>query len=107
VPFGSVYQRDIHFQRHGAEFGAATQAEYEAMADLFTSGPMNADSRDCTRHRLDGDEDYVRMDLRRTDFGVNCANRGFLRTFYRPDPGNIRVRGGCSGFLVYQCARVI
>lgn len=102
MPFRTVYDRDTHFKRHGAEFGAATEVEYEAMADRFMFGPMNADTRDCTRASRDS---YLRMDLARTDFGVTCVNRVFLRTFYRPTAAKIRNRGGAEAFLASECAR--
>jgi pyocin large subunit-like protein len=104
VPFATAYQRDSHFKRHGGEFGAATEAEYEAMADRFMLGPMNANTRDCTRSNGD---DYLRMDLIRTDFGVTCVTSGFLRTFYRPTTIKIWNRGGTARFLAYECAKVI
>jgi pyocin large subunit-like protein len=104
VPFANVYQRNIHFQKHGAVVGAATELEYEAMADQFMFGPMNADTNDCTRPNGD---DYLRMDLIKTDFGVTCISTGFLRTFYRPPAIKIWNRGGTKRFLAYECARVI
>jgi pyocin large subunit-like protein len=108
VPFKNVYERDSHFERHGKDFGAATEADYEAMADQFMCyGPQGADVRDCTRLRLTGEEDYLRMDMVKTDFGVTCLTTGFLRTFYRPPTIKIWNRGGARRFLTYECARVI
>lgn len=104
MPFATVYERDIHFKRHGAEFGAATELEYEAMADRFMLGPMNADTRDCTRPNGD---DYLRMELITADFGVTCVSTGFLRTFYRPSVMKVWNRGGTKRFLAYECARVM
>ncbi len=104
MPFANARQRNIHFQKHGAEFGAATEADYEAMADLFMSGPMNANTKDCTRVACD---DYVRMDLVKTDFGVTCISTAFLRTFYKPPAMKIWNRGGTKRFLAHECARVM
>ena len=103
MPFANAYQRDSHFKKHGAEFGAATEVDYEAMADQFMFGPMNADTRDCTR--ASGD-DYLRMDQIKTDFGVSCVSTGFLRTFYKPPVIKIWNRGGAKRFLAYECAKV-
>jgi len=103
-----VYQRDSHFKRHGTEFGVHAAAEYEAMADAFMApGPINVDTLDGTRHRKDGDVDYMRMDTVKSDFGVSCLNRNFLRTFYRPTATKIRNRGGAVGFFAFECARVM
>jgi hypothetical protein len=104
VPFATVYERDIHFHKHGAGVGAATEADYEAMADLFMFGPMNVNTRDCTRPN---GVDYLRMELIRTDFGVTCLTTSFVRTFYRPAPLKIWNRGGTIRFLAFECAKVI
>jgi pyocin large subunit-like protein len=104
VPFKNAYERGIHFKKHGADFGAATEVDYEAMADYFMCfGPMNANTQDCTRAACD---DYLRMQLVTTDFGVTCISSGFLRTFYRPLFSNIWHRGGAKRFLEHECARV-
>jgi len=98
-----MYQRSSHFMKHGADVGAVDELAYEAMADAFMFGQMNADTRDCTRPNGD---DYVRMDLVKTDFGVSCVSTGFLRTFYKPPATKIKNRGGPAMFLASECARM-
>ena len=49
MPFLDALQRDIHFAKHGREFGAADAMEYERMADAFMFDPITADIGECTR----------------------------------------------------------
>jgi hypothetical protein len=69
VPFVSAFELAIHFAKHGAKFGAATPADYEALADAFLTGPMNATTDDCTRPNL---VDYLRFDSSNRHFGLLC-----------------------------------
>ena len=41
MPFANPLERATHFVRHGAEFGCATEAEYELLAEQFLFGPMD------------------------------------------------------------------
>lgn len=40
MPFANADLRAIHFGRHGHEFGAANELQYEQMADGFLAGSM-------------------------------------------------------------------
>jgi hypothetical protein len=45
MPFLNKWERDIHFAKHGHEFGAADAADYERMADVFMSGGLEPDAQ--------------------------------------------------------------
>lgn len=102
VPFANVMKRDIHFQRHGREFGAATAVEYELMADAFMFGPTNADTRECIRPNA---RRRNRMDFRRVYFGVAAIAQPVLATFYIPTPDTVRRHGGVIQLFADYCAR--
>jgi hypothetical protein len=49
MPFADANQRAIYFLKHGREFGAADELQYEQMADGFLGGPMTIAMRECVR----------------------------------------------------------
>lgn len=102
VPFANVMKRDIHFRRHGHEFGAATPTEYEQMADAFMFGPMSADTNECVRPngRLRN-----RMDFVTVHFGVAVIARPVVATFYIPAPDTVTRHGGVAQLFADYCAR--
>lgn len=102
VPFANVMKRDIHFRRHGHEFGAATPEEYEQMADAFMLGPMNADTRECRRPN---NNLRNRMDFVTVYFGVAEIRRPILATFYIPRPDTVTRHGGVARLFADYCAR--
>ena len=102
MPFRDATQLRLHFLRHGREFGLATAADYERMADEFMFGPMNADTRECNRP---GGRRRCRLDFRAVHFGIAARARAFVVTFYRPTASMIAKHGGVNGFFVYECAR--
>jgi len=104
VPFANPMELGIHFQKHGHKFGAQSAADYERIADAFMFGPMNADTRECTRP---GNIDRLRHDFVTTYFGCVCtgANPHFLRTFYPVDPRTLARHGGSARFFGFECAR--
>jgi hypothetical protein len=104
VPFVNAFELAIHFARHGAEVGAATPEDYEALAEAFLSGPMNATTKDCTRPNL---IDYLRFDFNNSHFGVLCLQNNCVRTFYPAAARIIVRRGGPSGFMAFECARMV
>ena len=71
-----------HYNRHGADFGAKSEAEYQQMADNFLTGPRNSTTLEITR----SNGDVVRYDPASDAFGVVSSN-GSIRTYYVPDPG--------------------
>jgi len=70
-----------HYMRHGADFGATSAAQYEAMADTFLNGPRGAGVLQRTRRN----GDIVRYDPATQAFGVVKPD-GTIRTYYKPDP---------------------
>ena len=102
VPFDSVMERDIHFRRHGHEFGIGTADEYERLADEFMFGAMNADTHECiqaTKPRRN------RMDFATVHFGVASGNPESLITFYIPRPDTVVRHGGVAKLFADYCAR--
>lgn len=94
-------QRDIHFKRHGHEFGTATAREYEQLADAFMFGAMNANTHECVRpNRVLRD----RMDFVTVHFGVAVIPRPELVTFYIPRPDTVARHGGAAGLFAHYCA---
>jgi uncharacterized Zn-binding protein involved in type VI secretion len=70
-----------HFQRHGSDFGATTEAEYEAQADEFLNGEKSAD----TLEKVRPNGDVVRYNPTTDEFGVAKPD-GTVKTYYKPDP---------------------
>jgi hypothetical protein len=101
VPFSTVMKRDIHFQRHGHEFGVATPEEYERMADTFMLGPLNSDTRECIRPNGNLRN---RMDFVMFHFGAAEVHRPIIATFYIPRPDTVARHGGVAGLFVHYCA---
>lgn len=105
VPFHSAYQRAIHFVRHGHEFGAANEFDYEQMADAFMAAPIHRDLHEGLRTRRSGDVDRIRCHSVTRHFGV-VYNVVTLRTYYIVGISKIRKHGGAAGFVVAECAKV-
>jgi hypothetical protein len=103
VPFQNPMKRAIYFAKHGHEFGAVDEFEYERMADEFVCGVMVPPTAQCFRpkggHR-------VRFNVVSCHFGVACMLPEFVRTFYIPNVHWIGSHGGNAGFLAYECGRV-
>jgi hypothetical protein len=78
MPFASLWERDIHYAKHGHEFGAAHPAEYEWLADAFMYGAMPATTRGCTRPRT---MDRIRFDFGSYHEGVARTAPAVLKTF--------------------------
>jgi pyocin large subunit-like protein len=95
-------QRDIHFRRHGHEFGVGTAAEYEQMADAFLFGAMNADTHECFRPNGNLRD---RMDFVTVHFGVAIRVRPVVATFYIPTPNTVARHGGVAQLFLDYCAR--
>jgi hypothetical protein len=104
VPFASVMERNIHFSRHGHEFGFATPDEYEQVADAFMFGAMNADTHECIQASKPRRN---RMDFVTVHFGVAVAVAApeVLLTFYIPRPDTVIRHGGVPGLFAHYCAR--
>jgi hypothetical protein len=102
MPFSSQYERAIHFERHGRLLRAATELEYEQMADALMFNPMTLAMRECIRP--DG-IDRLRFDVSNDHFGAAIVQTPTLKTFYMVTAFMIRVRGGKKAFFDYECAR--
>jgi len=85
VPFtrGFVYPADRarHYARHGGDFGATNEMEYEEQADIFLGAPKSITSLESIR----GNGDRVRYDPATEEFGV-LAKNGRIKSYFRPDP---------------------
>ena len=103
MPFRNDYDRDIHFEKHGQQFGASDALDYERMADAFMHGAIEVDARACTRPN---GVDRVRFGFSTRKEGVACIQPDFLRTFYRVSLGVIRRRGGNSKYFCHECGRM-
>lgn len=79
MPFLDKQERDIHFVKHGHEFGAADAEDYERMADAFMFGALEPDARQCIRP-LGGDR--LRFGFFTRRLGVACTRPLFIRTFH-------------------------
>jgi len=71
-----------HFQRHGREFPAASEDEYERMAKEFLNAAPSATTVDCIRR---GNGDMIRFDKVTQAFAV-LRSDGVIKTFFKPDP---------------------
>jgi hypothetical protein len=102
MPFANAEQRTLHFERHGHEFQAANELQYEALADAFMSAPMSISMRECVRpnatHR-------VRLNIANDHFGVAVVAADTIKTFYIVPLHKIIRRNGKMGFFNYECAR--
>jgi hypothetical protein len=103
MPFANPLEIATHFVRHGAEFGCATEDEYEVLAEQFLFGPMDARTRQCVRAN---GNDRLRFRAISRDFGVACVKPAFTRTFYKVSLLKIQRRGGPDAFFGYECARI-
>jgi filamentous hemagglutinin len=70
-----------HFNRHGADFGATSAAQYERAADGFLSGTRGTGVLEKVRPN----GDIVRYDPATEAFGIIKPD-GTIRTYYKPDP---------------------
>ena len=69
-----------HFEKHGAEFGYSTAAEYEQAA-----GKVVNDARALHKtEKEDGDDIYY---IEETNEFVVVSTDGFIRTYFKPDSG--------------------
>lgn len=103
MPFANDMERELHFWKHGEEFGAADSLEYERLADAFIYSPLGADTHECLRPR---GLDRVRFDYGTHFEGVACTWPDAVRTFYTVSLGLVRRHGGEARYFAYECGRV-
>lgn len=103
MPFANPAERDLHYAKHGHQFGAVDPLEYERLADDFLYGAMAVSTHECIRpDRID----RVRFDYGTHFEGVACRQPDFIRTFFAVDLRRVRRRGGEAGYFAYECGRV-
>ena len=105
MPFLNANERAIHFSKHGRDFGAATEQDYEQMADAFMRRALSPILQECIRGLGVGEPDRVRLHFDNGHFGV-AYRQTILRTFHIKSAAKIRNRGGAANLLRYECARV-
>ena len=74
-----------HFTKHGNDFGASTEFEYEQQAQKFLTDRDNPDILDFTRAKGSRSGDIVRFNPATDEFGA-ITRDGKIRTYFRPDP---------------------
>jgi hypothetical protein len=103
VPFLNAAQRSKHYVKHGHRFGAATEQDYERMADEFMTFPLLPPLVECTR--ITGTFDRVRLNGTTGHYGV-AYNILTIRTFHVKEAAAVARRGGPLGFVLHKCAEV-
>lgn len=82
VGFRSKQRLDEHFEKHGAEFGSISKAEYLRQAQALRDAPAGGDVLEIRR----GDGTVSRFD-RSTGSFLAFDDDGTIRTFFRPNDG--------------------
>jgi len=72
-----------HFEKHGADFGAKSVAEYEKLASDFMTKPNSQGVLEKVRPR---DGATIRYNTKTDEFGVQNKD-GIIQTYYKPEPG--------------------
>src|SRR5580692_10677988 len=80
--FHSRAQLDEHFQKHGAEFGAISKAEYLRLAQELRDAPAGGPILEARRPN----GEFSRFDRRHGYFGAYNPD-GTIRTFFIPNDG--------------------
>jgi hypothetical protein len=85
--------QDVHFGKHGGDFGALTPEEYVNQANTFLSGfPA---PNEVQLMRTNGD--IVRLNRSTNEFGI-ITSEGIVRTYFEPNPA-ITGRSNLQYFL--------
>jgi len=104
MPFATEYEREIHFSKHGHNFGAANAIDYENMADAFMFRPMTIGMRECIQP---AGINRLRYGIVNRHLGVALvAPPEFVKTFYQVPVHTIAHHGGHAPFFGHQCARM-
>jgi len=80
--FRSKEKLDEHYQKHGAEFGSISKAEYLRLAQDLRDSPVGGPILEARRP----DGQFSRFDRSRGYFGAYNRN-GIIRTFFIPNAG--------------------
>ena len=73
---------DEHYQKHGAEFGAISEAEYLRLAQELRDAPPGGPILEARRR----DGEFSKFDRRHSYFGAYNRD-GTIRTFFIPNNG--------------------
>lgn len=101
MPFASPPQLSLHFAKHGHKFGAATEQDYEKMADAFMSQALHSQLHEC----IGTNGDRIRLEEITLYYGV-AYNVSTIRTFHTKDANQIAHAGGPAGYIAQKCAEV-
>jgi hypothetical protein len=77
--FLNARQLNRHYASHGAEFGAKSATQYQALADMFLGGIRVQPIEECVR----GKGDIVRFNPISDEYGV-LDSGGTIRTYFKP-----------------------
>lgn len=103
MPFQDALERDLHFAKHGVEFGAIDAVEYERMADNFMFGAIALEVHECFRP---GGSDRIRFGFLTYRLRVACISPQFIRTFHIVGVREIMKRHGIAGYFAWQCGGI-
>ena len=95
MPFSPYDPTELqeHFERHGQEFSAANQIDYEQMADAFWARVVNPPLHECMR--TNGMK--CRYDTQTEEYSV-LAKWGWVVTYFIPVPCSRMIVENCHGF---------
>jgi pyocin large subunit-like protein len=102
MPFANAHERAIHFAKHGHEFGASSEIDYERMADAFMSRPMTMTMRECIRPN---GTRRLRVNVANDHFGVAVVSANTVVTYYVIPFHRKHRRGGIVPFFADECSR--
>jgi pyocin large subunit-like protein len=80
--FRSQARLDEHYQKHGAEFGTITKADYLRLAQELRDAPVGESILEVRRP----DGEFSRFDRRHSYFGAYNPDKT-IRTFFIPNDG--------------------
>ena len=104
MPFENQMSRDLHFEKHGHEFGAPDAAAYEQMAEEFMFGVRNGATLECTQPNHGC---RLRFDQWNRRFGAaQSVAPEFLKTFYRVEQRKINRYASPMAYFGYECGRI-
>jgi hypothetical protein len=96
-------KRDLHFQKHGHEFGAVDAAEYEQMADDFMFNTRDSNTLECRRPNLGS---RLRFNTWTRYFGSASVAPDFVQTFHIVTIGKVNRHGGELQYFGWECGRI-
>lgn len=82
--FKTAQQRIQHYGDHGHKVGAASDGQYEQMADRFIGTPI---SKYVLQSRRPRENDLIRYNPMTNEFGV-MDQFGYIRTYFKPHTGD-------------------